>query len=257
MKVAAVIPARRKSTRLPGKHLLPIAGVPLIVRVMERARSCPEIDRIIVATDDEEIRRVVQKSGGEAWLTSANHRTGSDRIAEVAARLDHDLIFNIQGDEPLLATSTIAALIRFGLACPQLTVVTAVVPITAERDIINSNIVKAVVSCDGRALYFSRYPIPYHRSNPADLCAHDSNRSMEGYYKHLGIYLYGREFLLKYVGLQQTPLELAESLEQLRVLEHGFPIYAIPVTEDSMHIDSPEDIAAAEAKILAQGEKNS
>ena len=171
MKVVAVIPARMQSTRLPGKPLLRIAGKPMILRVLERARSSPELDRIIVATDSEEIRRVVQESGGEAWLTSPLHRTGSDRVAEVAEKLSEELILNLQGDEPLLPASTVRALVKFGTACRGLTMASAMVPLPREGDIVNPHIVKVVVNTRGEALYFSRYPIPYCKDTPLDLTA--------------------------------------------------------------------------------------
>lgn len=249
MKVAAVIPARMHSTRLPGKPLLRLAGVPMILRVLERARSCPELERIVVATDSEEIKRVVEKGGGEAWLTSPHHPTGSDRVAEVAAQLSEELILNLQGDEPLLPTSTVSALVNFARGCRDLCVVSAMVPLTHEGDIVNPNIVKVVAGSQGRALYFSRFPIPYRKQAPLDLDATASDRSLAGYFKHVGIYLYRREFLLKYVKLPPTPLELSESLEQLRVLEHGFPIHMVKVESDSVSVDTPEDAAQVESII--------
>ncbi len=247
MKVAAVIPARMQSTRLPGKPLLRIAGVPMILRVRERALASPDLDRVIVATDSEEIRRVVEEAGGEARLTSALHRTGSDRVAEVAETLSEDLILNLQGDEPLLPASTISALIKFACRTPELVVASAMVPLLQEGDIVNPNITKVVVDRNGRALYFSRYPIPYCKSAPLDLT--DGHRSVAGYYKHIGIYLYRRAFLLEYVRLAPTPLEISESLEQLRVLEHGYPMHMVQVEEDSVSVDTPEDALQVEAII--------
>ena len=257
MRVAAVIPARMQSVRLPGKPLQLIAGVPMIVRVLERARACPELDRIIVATDSDAIVRVVERHGGEAWLTSPDHRTGSDRVAEVAARLDEELILNLQGDEPLLPRSTVRALVNHGTACPELTVVTAIIPLRREHDVVNPNIVKAVGTEQGRALYFSRYPIPYRKVRPLDLTIDQSEqRACAGYFKHIGIYLYRREFLLKYVRLRPTPLEIAESLEQLRILENGYPIQLVTVEEDSVSVDTPEDLAVVEA-MVSSGNRNS
>jgi len=248
MKVAAVIPARMQSTRLPGKPLLRIAGVPMILRVLERARASPELDRVIVATDSEEIRRVVEDAGGEARLTSAHHRTGSDRVAEVAGSLSEDLILNLQGDEPLLPASTIRALVTFARSLPGLTVASAMVPLVHESDIVNPNITKVVVGLQGTALYFSRYPIPYRKDAPLDLYPGRSGRSpVAGHFKHVGIYLYRREFLLKYVRLARTPLEMSESLEQLRILEHGYPMYIVQVEEDSISVDTPEDALLVES----------
>jgi len=251
MKVAAVIPARMRSVRLPGKPLLPIAGVPMILRVLERARACPEIGRIIVATDSEEIYDTVRSSGGEAWMTSPHHKTGSDRVAEVAEQLSEDLVLNLQGDEPLLPASTVRVLVQFGLACAGLTVATAMVSLPSVKDIVNPNIVKVVASRTGRALYFSRYPIPFRKSSPLDLGAKsDCPDVAQGFFKHVGIYLYRREFLLQFVRLQPTRLEMSESLEQLRILEAGFPIYVTEVPEDSVSVDTAEDLAVVE-RLLA------
>ncbi len=250
MRVAAVIPARMQSTRLPGKPLLRIAGVPMILRVLERARASRELDRVIVATDSEEIRRVVEEAGGEARLTSALHRTGSDRVAEVSQDLSEDLILNLQGDEPLLPPSTITTLVKFAHSCPELLVASAMVPLVHESDVINPNITKVVAGLHGTALYFSRYPIPYRKDAPLDLCT--GNRSLTGYFKHVGIYLYRRDFLLEYVRLAPTPLEISESLEQLRVLEHGYAMHMVRVEEDSISVDTPEDALLVESLIRSK-----
>jgi len=165
----------------------------MIVRVLERARACAGLHRIIVATDSAEIRRVVESAGGEAWLTSSAHRTGSDRVAEVAADIDEELVLNLQGDEPLLPASTVARLVEFARGRADLTVATAVVPLARESDVVNPNIVKAVGTRAGKALYFSRYPVPYRKSAPLDLAARPgSERVVAGYRKHVGIYLYRR-----------------------------------------------------------------
>ncbi len=253
MKVAAVIPARLQSVRLPGKPLRLIGGVPMILRVLERARACPELDRIIVATDSEEICRVVESAGGEARMTSPDHRTGSDRVAEVAEKLAEDFILNLQGDEPLLSTSTVRDLVQFGMAFKDLTVATAMIPLTHEGDVVNPNIVKVVGTISGRAIYFSRLPIPYNKESPLNLNAdRHSSRVFHGFFKHLGIYLYRRTFLLDFVRMKPTPLELSESLEQLRILEHGLPIYLVKVSEDSMSVDTPEDLAVVELLVATQ-----
>ncbi len=251
MRVAAVIPARMHSTRLPGKPLLRIAGVPMIVRVLERVRTSVDLDRVIVATDSEEICRVVEGAGGEARLTSTHHRTGSDRVAEVAEGLTEELILNVQGDEPLLPVSTITSLVKFARSHPQVAVVSAMVPLLQEADVVNPNITKVVVGAGGKALYFSRYPIPYRKQAPLNFGAdHTAARAVTGFYKHVGIYLYEREFLQKYVSLAPTPLEMSESLEQLRVLEHGYDIDMVQVEEDSVSVDTPEDAALVERIIL-------
>ena len=251
MRVAAVIPARMQSTRLPGKPLLRIAGVPMILRVLERVRASPELDRVIVATDSEEICRVVEGAGGEARLTSVHHRTGSDRVAEVAGSLAEEFILNVQGDEPLLPVSTITSLVKFARSSPRMTVASAMVPLLQDVDIVNPNVTKVVVGAGGNALYFSRYPIPYRKQAPLKFRADQAaTRSVTGYFKHVGIYLYEREFLQKYVRLAPTPLEISESLEQLRVLEHGYVIHMVQVEEDSVSVDTPEDAALVERIIL-------
>lgn len=253
MKIAAVIPARMQSKRLPGKPLLRIAGVPMILRVLARARACGEIGRVIVATDSEEVLRTVREYGGEAQLTSPHHATGSDRVAEVAEALPEEFILNIQGDEPLLPLSTLRTLIGFGLSRPQLTVATAMLPLTERREVLDPNVVKVVASRSQLALYFSRSPIPYMRDFPAGLPAGgESAEPLAGFRKHIGIYLYQRDFLLKFVRMEQTPLEKAESLEQMRVLEHGYPIHIVQVAEDSLNVDTPDDLARVEA-LLAEG----
>ena len=252
MRVAAVIPARMQSVRLPGKPLKPIAGVPMILRVLERARACPGLDRIIVATDAREIADVVVGAGGEAWMTSPHHRTGSDRVAEVAAGIDEELVLNLQGDEPLLPVSTVARLVEFARRQTDLTVVTATIAITREGDAVNPNMVKAVVGANGQALYFSRCAIPYRKRGPLDpSTAVGEGREVVGYRKHIGIYLYRREFLLRFVTLEPTPLEIAESLEQLRILEHGYPVFVVEAVEDSIAVDTEEDLERVEAIVAA------
>jgi 3-deoxy-manno-octulosonate cytidylyltransferase (CMP-KDO synthetase) len=224
----------------------------MIVRVLDRARACPGLDRIVVATDSEEIKNTVESCGGEAWLTSPLHRTGSDRVAEVAERLPQELILNLQGDEPLLPASTVEALVRFGRSCAELTVVTAAIPLLREADVVNPNIVKVVADISGRALYFSRCPVPYRKSAPLALSAASRSAACEGYFKHIGIYLYRKDFLLKYVRLSSGPLEISEALEQLRILEHGFPIFVVRVDEDSVSVDTEEDLAEVEGILERQ-----
>jgi 3-deoxy-manno-octulosonate cytidylyltransferase (CMP-KDO synthetase) len=239
VSIAAVIPARMGSTRLPGKPLRTIAGVPMIVRVLHTAQACSSLNRVIVATDDEEICRTVRAAGGEAWLTSPEHTSGSGRVAEVAAKLADPIIINLQGDEPLLPISTIETVIKFAKKCQELTVVTAMTPIADEAEAGNPNVVKVVVDKRGRALYFSRSPIPYRRDA-------DGSARLN---KHIGIYLYDRDFLLKVVEMSPTALENAEKLEQLRVLEYGYPIYVAEVAEGSVAVDTEDDLLRVEKLI--------
>jgi len=244
-----------QSQRLPGKPLRLLAGVPLILRVADRVRSCKKLRRIIVATDSPEVWEVVQRAGIEACMTSHSHRSGSDRVAEVAQTLPDEFILNVQGDEPLLPLSTLERLIDFGVTREDVQLATPRLALHREAEIINPNVVKVVVDREGRALYFSRSMIPYRRESPLpspEDAASSHHRS--GWFKHVGIYLYRRRFLLEFVRWAATPLETSESLEQLRVLEHGFPIHTVEVTEDSLGVDTPEDLAAAEAVLIARGE---
>jgi 3-deoxy-manno-octulosonate cytidylyltransferase (CMP-KDO synthetase) len=169
-------------------------------------------------------------------------------VAEVAEKLSEELILNLQGDEPLLPASTVRSLVEFGRARPDLTVVTPMVPLHREAEILNPNNVKVIADQDGKALYFSRCPIPYCKQAPlGEGRAGLIPSSHPGYFKHVGVYLFRREFLLQYVRMAPTPLELSESLEQLRVLENGYPIYLVRVDEDSIGVDSPEDLAVVES----------
>ena len=202
MNVVCIIPARYASTRLPGKPLLDIAGKPMIQHVVERVRQARRPSRVIVATDDARIFAVVQNFGGEARMTSAAHPTGTDRLAEVAAALPEvDLILNIQGDEPLIPPQAIDGLIAAFDGRPDLQMATLMTPLM-EEEYNNPSAVKVVVSLDGHALYFSRSLIPYPRHRgPEWRC-----------YKHIGVYAYRRDFLLRFAALAPSPLEVTESL---------------------------------------------
>ena len=232
MNVACIIPARYASTRLPGKPLLDIAGKPMIQRVVERVRQARRPSRVIVATDDQRIAEVVRSFGGEAQMTSAAHPTGTDRLAEVAATLpDMDLILNIQGDEPLIPPSAIDELAGAFDGAPELQMGTLMTPLT-ESEYDNPAAVKVVTSLDGHALYFSRSLIPYPRNRgPEWRC-----------FKHLGVYAYRRDFLLRFAALPPSPLEVTESLEQLRALENGYRIRVIETPFRSIGVDTPADL---------------
>ncbi len=250
MKVAAVIPARMASTRLPGKPLRLIAGVPLIIRVLDRARSFPQVDRIIVATEDDEILRVVRAHGGEAWLTSRGHRSGSDRVAEVAAKLSEELVLNLQGDEPLLPLATVAQLVECGRKQPELTVVTAAAPLSSDHEFWNPNVVK-VVGSRGRAERFFRRPA----GADAEAWQSRANTVPEPGVarKHIGIYLFRREFLRKFVKMPATASEISDSLEQWRVLENGYPVFLVDAGEDSVGVDTEEDVQMVETLLDKSG----
>jgi 3-deoxy-manno-octulosonate cytidylyltransferase (CMP-KDO synthetase) len=247
LRAAAIIPARYASTRLPGKPLLEIAGQPMILHVVERARQTPSINRVIVATDDERVWQAVSAAGVEAVMTSPEHRTGTDRLAEVAAQLDAGIVVNVQGDEPLVEPATIEAVLQPLLANPALQMSTTCEPIESVEDALSPNVVKVVVDRDGFALYFSRQPIPFPR---AEALTHGSIEAalrarpalLRLFAKHTGLYAYRRDFLLTFAHLSPTPLELAESLEQLRALEHGHRIRVVRVAHRSIGVDTAEDL---------------
>lgn len=250
MNITAIIPARYASSRLPGKPLLDIAGQPMILHVVERARRVKAISRVIVATDDERIFQAVTAAGAEACMTSPTHQTGTDRLAEVAAQLDADVIVNVQGDEPFIEPSTIEAALQPLLDDASIVMATTCEPILSAADLLNPSVVKVVTDCTGFALYFSRQPIPFLR---AEILAHGSLAAalearpelLHRFAKHTGLYVYRRAFLLTYAQLPPTPLEQAEALEQLRALEHGYRIKVIRTTHRSLGIDTPEDLAHA------------
>jgi 3-deoxy-manno-octulosonate cytidylyltransferase (CMP-KDO synthetase) len=243
----AIIPARYASSRLPGKPLIEISGKPMILRVVERARQAPSIGRVIVATDDARVFRAVTDAGFDAMMTSPDHATGADRVAEVAATLDAEIVVNVQGDEPLIEPETIEAAVAPLLADPALVMSTTCEPIESAEDALKSSVVKVVVDRDGFALYFSRNPIPFPR---AAVLEHGSVKSalraqpelLKAFKKHTGLYAYRREFLLKYSALPPTPLEQSEMLEQLRALDHGYKIKVVAVAHRSIGVDTPEDL---------------
>jgi 3-deoxy-manno-octulosonate cytidylyltransferase (CMP-KDO synthetase) len=237
MEIVAVIPARFASTRLPGKPLLSETGWPLIRHVVEAARRAHSVQRIIVATDDERIARVVSAFGGEAMMTRADHATGTDRVAEVAARIEAArIIVNIQGDEPEIAGETIDRMVRLLDDDPDAPMATLATPIRDPAVYRDPSCVKVVCSRQGRALYFSRSPIPCHRDGLPE-----PGGELPLAHLHLGLYAYRREFLRSIGSLPRSPLEAAEKLEQLRVLEAGLPIAIGIVEEPSIGIDTPED----------------
>jgi 3-deoxy-manno-octulosonate cytidylyltransferase (CMP-KDO synthetase) len=248
--VLAVIPARYHSTRLPGKPLLDIAGQPMIAHVYARVRAASRVDAVLVATDDPRIVAAVEAAGGHAWLTSADHPSGTDRLAEVARDLPCGLIVNVQGDEPLIEPSAIDAAIAPLLADPAIEMTTLCRPL-ASGELTNPNVVKVVRRLDGRALYFSRLPIPYRRdAQAADVRAGAPAPAPS--MAHVGLYGYRRATLLRLAGLPPTALEQAEALEQLRALEHGIDITVVPTTHDGIGVDTPEDLARVRQRLLAR-----
>ncbi len=251
--VVAIIPARYASTRLPGKALLEICGRQMIVHVLERALEARNVSRAIVATDDERILECVRAYGFEAVLTSAEHQSGSDRLAEVAAMLDEaDVIVNVQGDEPLISPLTIERAVDEILSDDEAQVVTAYEPVTDAADVLSADVVKVVMDAGGRALYFSRSPIPYPRDavkkhgTLAEALQRDATL-LASFRKHTGLYVYRRGFLLEYTGWPQSVLERTEQLEQLRALERGATIKVIEAAAPSIGVDTPEDLERVRA----------
>lgn len=240
MKTAALIPARYQSTRFPGKPLALICGKPMIQWVYESVNAVSELDMVYVATDDKRIYDCVEEFGGKAIMTSDKHQCGTERIAECADLLslsDEDIVLNIQGDEPLIMEQTIKDLIS--------TMENGVLAGTLREkilnpdDVLDPNIVKVISDKNDNAIYFSRYPIPYNRSKTADT----------DYYRHIGVYAYKVSFLKQYAAMEKTPLEITESLEQLRILENGYKIKVKETTSSSFGVDTPEQIEQAEKLI--------
>lgn len=230
LHTVAVIPSRYHSTRFPGKPLADLAGRPMIEHVYERAAASPAVDAVVVATDDRRIAEAIRQFGGFVRMTRAEHATGLDRIAEVAADLDCELIVNVQGDEPLIEPRAIGELVAPFERAAGIQMSTLRRRITNPDDIDNPHIVKVVVDQRDRALYFSRSAIPFVRD------------TRQPVFKHIGLYAYRRSFVRELAALPQSPLELAESLEQLRALEHGFHICAVETQYDSIGVDTPEDL---------------
>ena len=239
MRVAAVIPARYASTRFPGKPLADLNGKPMIQWVCEGTARCPLVDRVLVATDDERIADAVSAFGGMAVMTRADHPTGTDRLAEVAAGIDCDLIVNVQGDEPLIDPAMIEAAVKPLLDNATIPMGTLKTPLTSLEEFHNPNVVKVVTDRHGFALYFSRAPIPH----PRDFSDQLSTRWPElATAKHVGLYVYRRDFLLTFPTLAPTPLEEQEKLEQLRALEHGYRIFVAETAMGAQGVDTPEDL---------------
>jgi 3-deoxy-manno-octulosonate cytidylyltransferase (CMP-KDO synthetase) len=249
---AVIIPARYASTRLPGKPLADIAGAPLIVRVYERARLVPGVVAVLVATDDRRIAAVIEAAGGQVVLTRSDHPSGTDRIAEAATAVTTDIIVNVQGDLPCLDPAMVTPLIELLRADPTLPMATLMTPIRSQAECDDPNVVKVVTDRQGRALYFSRAPIPHggrwdgERGGAGPILMH-----------HIGLYAYRRSFLAAFTRLAPTPLEQAERLEQLRALEHG---YRIGVAHwpggDVIEVNTPADLAQARAFFDRQGGDN-
>ncbi len=239
LEILGVIPARYASSRFPGKPLVPIAGKPMLQHVWERAARARSIGRLVVATDDERILAAARAFGAEARLTRPDHASGTDRVAEVAAAETAEWIVNIQGDEPLIDPAAIEQAVEGLRQAPEAGMGTLRKRIGEPGELADPNVVKVVCDGRGRALYFSRSRIPFPREGAAAA------------YKHVGLYVYRREFLLQYPGLPVGPLERAEKLEQLRALENGFRIQVAETAYDSLGVDTPADLERVRARIEA------
>lgn len=272
MRAAVIIPARYESSRFPGKPLAILRGKPMIHWVYERARQAQGVEEVIVATDDLRIFRAVEDLGGRAQMTSPHHRTGTDRVAEIARGLTAELIVNLQGDEPLIRPEMIELALRPWQEDPLLPMGTLKVSLESPEEMFDPNVVKVVTDQQDFALYFSRSPIPYDRgrwmaptmsgrqNSPAqpELATPENENGLQGEpgifsekvprtaFKHIGLYVYRRDFLLAFAQLPSTPLERLEQLEQLRALEHGYRIKVVTTHYAGIGVDTPEDLEKAE-----------
>jgi len=249
-RVLGVIPARYDSTRFPGKMLAPLAGKTLLQHTYENAKDCSALDAIIVATDDSRIDDHVASFGGVSVMTSKDCLTGTDRIAEVIEHhreyASYDIIVNIQGDEPTISTKTLEATISVLDHDAEAVMATVAAPITDDAESFDVNVVKCVIDCHGNALYFSRAPIPWRG---------DLRESLS--YRHIGLYAFRRQFLLQLAVLPATPLQISESLEQLKILEHGYRIKVAIVDDRSIGVDTPEDLNKVEQLLCTRNSYSS
>jgi len=256
--VVAIVPARYDSVRLPGKALLEIDGKPMICRVVERALAARNVARAIVATDDARIVEAVRLAGFEAVMTSPAHRSGTDRIAEVAASLANaDTIVNVQGDEPLISPFTIERAVEALTDDAHAGIVTTWEPMESVTDVLNPDVVKIVMDDDGRAVYFSRSPVPYprdavRRHGTLEAALENQPGLLAAFRKHTGLYVYRREVLLQFARWPQSELEQLESLEQLRALEHGVKIKAIQASAPSIGVDTIADLEQVRSRVAAE-----
>ncbi len=243
MKIVGVIPARWASTRFEGKILAPILGKPMIQHVWERVKKSKALDDVIIACDEDNVLEKVQSFGAKAILTSKNHQTGTDRIIEAVSELDVDIVVNIQGDEPLICHSVIDKLCEAIEEDSDCSMATVIKKIEGDDDLTDENVVKVVIDKENNALYFSRSVIPFQRDA--------RNEGVEGYFKHLGIYAYRKEFLLNYNNLPESRLEKMENLEQLRAVEAGIKIKTVVTDIETIGVDTPDDLKNVEKKLKA------
>lgn len=246
-RVVAVIPARYASQRLPAKPLVDLLGKPMIQRVYEQVAKATLADHVIVATDDERIATAVKGFGGSVVMTSSEIKSGSDRVAALANHIEAEIYVNVQGDEPLIAPAMIDEAVRIVLDDPSVHVGTLVRRIESVSELVNPAVVKVVFDENRTALYFSRSPIPYVRDEPDQSRWFDTHT----FYKHIGLYVFRREFLFRYTSMSPSHLERAENLEQLRILERGYAIKVGITDHESIPVDTPEDVARVTALLKA------
>ncbi|MBU1084092.1 MAG: 3-deoxy-manno-octulosonate cytidylyltransferase [Candidatus Omnitrophota bacterium] len=240
MKVVAIIPARWHSTRLKGKVLLDINGKPMLQHVWERAKLSHRVDDVIVAVDKEKVMKAVESFGAKAVMTSAEHISGTDRLAEAASAINADILINVQADEPLIQPMMLDELVRAFECEPDIKMATLIKRARTKEEIEDPNVVKVVVDRKGFALYFSRSPIPYVRGSGY---GPGSEEEISGrYFKHIGIYAYTKDFLMTFSNLPKSTLEEDEKLEQLRVLEHGYKIKTVETRYDTFGVDTEKDL---------------
>ena len=248
-RVLAIIPARWASSRFPGKPLANIVGVPMIQRVVKQAQKAKYITEVIVATDDSRIFDLVNKNGGIAIMTSTEHQSGTDRVAEVARDKDCDIVVNVQGDEPLIPPENIEKVVEPLIKDTSVSVTSLRILIQNPKDIFNKNITKVVVDKFDYALYFSKAPIPWERDKWSANVENVMNLSSLSWFKHIGLYAYRKKFLMEYSAFPVSPLEKVEKLEQLRILENGFSIKVLETNLDSIGVDSVADIEIIEKQL--------
>ncbi len=257
----AVIPARYVSTRFPGKPLAHISGHTMIWHVYQRCLKAKSIDAVWVATDDERILREVKGWGGKVMMTRSDHPSGTDRVAEVASKIDVDIVVNVQGDEPLMDPLIIDAVVKPLLLLPDIQISTPVTRVKSAEELFDPTMAKVTRDKSGFALYFSRAPIPFIRDHgvfanyPYQMEEKDINLTGTPLFRHIGLYAYRRETLFKFCKLSPSPLELAEKLEQLRALENGIPILTVEVDYEGIGVDTPEDLKKVERLMRSEVER--
>jgi 3-deoxy-manno-octulosonate cytidylyltransferase (CMP-KDO synthetase) len=252
MKITAIIPARFASVRFAGKVLADILGKPMVQHVYERTAKAAMVSEVIVATDDERVAAAVRTFGGRVEMTDKGHETGTDRLAEVAARLDSDIIVNVQGDEPLIEPAMIDEAIKPLVEDSSVLMGTLKSRIKTLHDFLSQNVVKVVTDRAGFALYFSRSPLPNFRDKWNDLKDEKFVSGKILCYRHVGLYVYRRDFLLQYARMSPTFLELAEKLEQLRVLENGYRIKVVETEFETIGVDTPGDLEKVVERLKAE-----